>query len=533
MQIPFCGPTYNGRSLNIDASRCVNFYPELTNAPDGKSQIVLVGTPGLGLFALGIGGQYTPVRGMHSFNNTLYAVIGSKFYSVAVNGVATLIASTLSTSAGRISFTNNGTSSHGVGGDQILFVDGVDGYIWNTKTTIFTKLPSTAGWADLKTGGTPQQVEFLDGYFIAINGSMNYYVSDLYDGTTWRAIATSGVTSNSDTIQAVVNHRQQLMFLNDWSTEVHYDTATPTTQGSPFSRSPGAVFDYGVAAKWSVAKGATSFFFLCTQRTADGGELVGVAEVVDYMPNIISPPAINYRISTSTTVANCFGYCYIEQGHVFYVLTNPDDNWTLVYDMATKMWHERSSLETTSLQVGRHLGNCYTYCYGKHFVGDYRNSNIYEMSSSYLNDNGVPITSFRTAQTISDPTDRKRMFISELIIDAETGSQPNASVGVAVTPYPAGWSGSANVLILADGSITAGAVMPTSSASLVSAYLSWSDDAGHTWSAEYPCSMGLEGVFTSRLVWRRLGFARDRVFKLALYGICVKNIISACDKIGI
>ena len=45
MNIPFVGPTYAGRSGNIDASRSINFYPEM-NPAGAEQPMSLVGTPG-------------------------------------------------------------------------------------------------------------------------------------------------------------------------------------------------------------------------------------------------------------------------------------------------------------------------------------------------------------------------------------------------------------------------------------------------------------------------------------------------------
>jgi hypothetical protein len=47
------------------------------------------------------------------------------------------------------------------------------------------------------------------------------------------------------------------------------------------------------------------------------------------------------------------------------------------------------------------------------------------------------------------------------------------------------------------------------------AQLSWSNDGGHTWSNDYQASVGAIGQYKTRLIWRRLGYARDRVFRVA------------------
>jgi hypothetical protein len=59
------------------------------------------------------------------------------------------------------------------------------------------------------------------------------------------------------------------------------------------------------------------------------------------------------------------------------------------------------------------------------------------------------------------------------------------------------------------------------------ASLSWSDDGGHTWSSDYLASMGAIGQYRTRLVWRRLGYSRDRVFRVAVSESAKKVLIGA------
>jgi len=59
-------------------------------------------------------------------------------------------------------------------------------------------------------------------------------------------------------------------------------------------------------------------------------------------------------------------------------------------------------------------------------------------------------------------------------------------------------------------------------------YLSWSDDGGHTWSSDYPASIGQTGQFTTRVIWRRLGYSRDRVFRI-MCADKIKKVIIGCN----
>jgi hypothetical protein len=126
MNIPFIGPTYAGRSGNIDASRSVNLYPELEGA-GAKQPMALIGTPGTLLWAaLGA----LPVRGMHVMSGVLYVAAGGRLYSVSAAGVPSAPLGTLATSSGRVLMADNGAGASGAGGNQLMVVDGAAGYVY-------------------------------------------------------------------------------------------------------------------------------------------------------------------------------------------------------------------------------------------------------------------------------------------------------------------------------------------------------------------------------------------------------------------
>lgn len=475
-RIPFLGPTYPSRSNNISSDRTINFFPEL-NPQDSKDVIALIGTPGTSLFVT-LGNQ--AIRGMHVYNDLMFVVAGTYLYSVDVAGAVSSVLGTLNTEVGRVCIKDNGLAVSGIGGDQLTITDGIYGYIYNVTTGVFsTSLASAV------------MVAYLDGYFIYIvDGSMSYQVSALYDGTTLPGLATSPVSATPDPLKAVLAHSQQLWMMKETSTEVWYDAGIPTTQGSPFLRVSGGVLNFGTSAPWSWAQGAGSLFGLANVRTGDGGSFVGVAKMNGYTPQVITPPAISYQISKFALTYDAFGYCYSSEGHDFYVLTFPAGNATYVFDDTTQMWHERSTYTGSPYAVGRHVGNCYCLFNNQHFIGDYRNGNIYRMSSDYLDDNGSPIVSVRIAQHISDKKNLDNFIISRLLVDIESG------VGSAAGSEP-------------------------------KALLAWSDDGGHTWSNNYEVSMGKIGEYKKRAVWRRLGYSRDRVFRLTMADACKKVVIGA------
>ena len=119
MQIPFVGPTYEGRSKNFDASRCINFFPELAQDPNQRSVGSLIGTPGTKLFYDFLTDH--PARLIYNFNDRLFAVINTGIYEFDNNDNPVLRASGIDGS-GLIVAADNGESSLGVGGDQIILV---------------------------------------------------------------------------------------------------------------------------------------------------------------------------------------------------------------------------------------------------------------------------------------------------------------------------------------------------------------------------------------------------------------------------
>jgi hypothetical protein len=480
--------------------------------------MALTGTPGTQIFTI-IPTTSAAVRGTYSFGGKLFAVVADKLYTIASNGAYTA-EGTLLTSTGVVDFADNGVASNGVGGDQLMFVDGTAGYVHNISTDSFTVIKN----ATTPTfPATPTQIVYIDGYFVIVDGTMRFVVSDSYDGLTYNGLATAAVSSTQDKVQSVTTINNQLMFVKEHSTEIWYNAGVATADGSPFARVQGAVYDYGTPAPWSVARGGNSVFFLSTAKTNNQGSFYNVSQVTAYQPQPISTPAISYRISKSTTLSTSFAYCYSDQGHLFYVLTNPTDDWTLVYDVTTQMWHERSSFDEGG-EPKRHISNTYTFHNNEHYIGSYNQPIISKMSQSYYTDNGVLIYSVRTAQHLFDPTELNPVFISRLDIDAETGVGEDSDLIVLVNHIADG-------TFLANGSVTAGGI--ENSSQNPQAYLSWSNDGGHTFGNEYPCAMGAENAYTARLVWRRLGYSRNRVFRLRISDPVKRNIINAYTRVGL
>jgi hypothetical protein len=410
------GPGYQGRSNNVNSSRCINFYPEL-NSQDSKSVSSLIGTPGLLLIIDTLLGS---IRGAHFFNEKIYFVSANKLYYLnagyalfpALDNLGAHV--TIGTTEGRVVMADNGMYS--VGGavaNQLAFVDGQNIYVYNVTTSVISSQAISA-----------KTICFIGGYFMADTGGAGFAISALYEGTLpWAALAVSTADTYPDNLQAIVNNHNEAWLIGEYSTEIW--PADGSANPMPFSRM--AVIDYGTKAPYSIAKGANTIFGLFSERNGNSGELYGIGLVEGYGVKIVSPQAINTHLSKYSEVSDAWGYCYTDKGHEFYVLTFPTENATWVYDVTTNLCHERSYYSGNPYKINRHIANAYVYAWGKHFIGSYIDGKVYEMSESYYDDDGVPIASVRIAPPIDD---ENNIFISKLQLDAETG------VGdTSVTPY--------------------------------------------------------------------------------------------------
>lgn len=59
------------------------------------------------------------------------------------------------------------------------------------------------------------------------------------------------------------------------------------------------------------------------------------------------------------------------------------------------------------------------------------------------------------------------------------------------------------------------------------AMLRWSDDGGFTWSNEHWASLGKQGAYRNRAVWRQLGESRDRVYEVSVTDPVYRTLVSA------
>ena len=442
----------------LDGQRTINMYVRST--PEGKSKAVLCPMPGLQanpiMFA-----DLNEVRSLFSYKDKLYAVVSNKIFTVSSTNVKVEL--------GEIQ-SNNGYV--GVDGNvkQIMWVDGSKGYIYDTSTSSFSTV-TAAGFPS-----NPCDVSFIDGYFIVTAGQTNrFYVSALNDGLTWDALNFEGIQSRPDIVIGVRTLHRRIFLFGKKSTEVWYDAGA---SDFPFRRDNNMLLEYGCAAAGSIATGHQLMLWLA-------GDENGVGSVVmtdGTTPVAVSTPAVDYAIQNMGDVSDMKGTIYKIDGHVFYELSSTLANRTFVFDVTEKTW-----LEKQTLNKGRSVVNCHAFSYKKHFVGAYNEGAIYVLDPFAYTDNGAAIRRERITGHFSTPH-LQQIRITRLTIDIVAG------VGLPAKHYPSKY----NHDHYDEPQI----------------YLSWSKDGGDFYGNEQAKSMGKIGDRTHRCIWKRLGVARDWVFKV-------------------
>lgn len=450
------GAAYTARSLNFDASRLVNLYPEASGSGQSKTIAMLIGCPGLRRFATLAGGG---VRGCIRFTAMLsVVVVGANVYKVDVNGNGTLIG-TITYGITPVSMASNGT--------VIMLVTGNDGYEVNPTSNAVTQIVNAAF-----TGA--DRVDYIDGYFIFNKpGTQQFQITQLLSTNIDPLDFASAEGAPDLLISLLVDHREVWLF-GETTTEVFFNSGNADF---PFERIQGAFLQQGCAAKFSPSRLGNSVAWLSANEQGQGM----VLKAEGYQPTRISTHAIEYAINQYARIDDAIGFSYQAEGHNFYMLTFPTANATWVYDDNTQLWHERAWRDPGDASMNRHRAQCVMAFANKVIVGDWANPYLYVLDLDTYTDDGGILPAIRQVPHVAS-ADNSNFFVHKLWVDMESGVGLNGTV-----------QGSDPQLML-----------------------SMSKDGGHTFGTEVTVSAGKIGERKRRANFRRLGRARDLVLRLSI-----------------
>lgn len=521
--IPFCGQTYQDKTLNASAQRAVNLYPArvpVTQYSDkalpykAPEKIIMYPTPGYSnFFSSAYDVRYGDIRGGLFINTNLYLVAGSAVILIDTNTLAITSLGTLNTSTGRCSIVTNTV--------DITISDGKYGYVYNLTTGVFSYISTTGGWP--LQGVT--NLTYHDGYYLAaVNNSRSVIQSALLDGTTWPALAFDTLTSFPDNIVGVFSDQIVLYVFGPAITEPQSDAGSIPYA---FQKVASVIIQAGCSAKNSIVKVGSTIMFLAN----DAAGSPYIAEMLGYNAKPVSTPPINAVIATYPKVNDAFSYTYREGESQFYVITFPSANNNLgatwAYDVKMQLWHERwsgmgslaslaGSLAITpdTFGIGRDYPDyCFVYSSDQNLISNLHlvggaspvggHFYLFKMSQAFSTDIDVltPLKRMRTCQYIE--AEGKTLFIKELVIDVEPG------VGLQDDQ----WIGTG---------------LPASSKNPL-ATLEISRDGGHTFVTVGTAHMGVTGAYLTRLRFAKLGRVRRKAAFRLTFSDAVRTYILGAE----
>jgi hypothetical protein len=272
-------------AVSFDNQRSVNLYPILSESGDSKSVSALRSTPGLTEF-ITIGGG--PIRGGIESAGRSFFVSGDEFYEVLADGTS-VDHGTLLTATSVISIEENPT--------QIMIVDGTYGYIFTKATDTFAQITDT----DFPT---PSDLTFQDGYFIVTEAdTAKVWISNLNDGSSWRALDFSTVESSPDDLVGCKSDSSNLWLFGTKTTEVWRNTGAAAF---PFQVINGAAIETGCAAQGTIQEIDNALIWLGTDENGDAI----VWRSNGYNATRVSTQAIEKKIAEGSNFNESYAWVY-------------------------------------------------------------------------------------------------------------------------------------------------------------------------------------------------------------------------------
>jgi hypothetical protein len=364
-----------------------------------------------------------------------------------------------------------GTGSYVVNGSQTVSSETM--YALN-----FSVLPSTDGGfsgADV--------VDIVDNYFVYNRPNTQQWGCSNILSSISSQLNFSSKDGSPDNLVSIIVSNREVFLMGETSSEVWIDAGLFPF---PFQRIPGTNTQHGIAATFSIARIGNSFAYVSRN-------IRGQAQIMmmnGYVPTRISTHAVENTL-VDQYIEDAIAYTYQLEGHEVYVVTFPTIDLTWAYDISTGMWHKWLSVDNQNV-FHRHRSNCQANFQNMNLVGDYKNGLIYMLDQANYTDNGNEIRRVRRCPHLV--SDYQRQYFHELQIYFQPGV--GLSNGLAANEVP-------------------------------KAMLRWSDDGGSTWSNEHWTSIGTQGAYKNRAIWRRLGYARDRVFEVVVTDPVKAVIIAA------
>jgi hypothetical protein len=448
--LPIANGFYLSDAPVTSAQQCINFYPNIVQAP-ALSQETVLGTAGIdSITTTGIIAQAN--RGSIVMNDLVYFVNGETFYRLNRLTVspATYSFDALGTILGtaRCSLATNGTQI-------VILPKGGVGSLWDGTT--FTDNINVID-SDFTANGIPQHVVYIDGYFLFTTDNKKFIISSLNDGLAYNALDFGSAEADPDAIVAPVVYKNQV-FIMGVSTIEGFENVGGS--GFPFQRN-GLLDDTGLLAPFSVINGDDAFRFVGASKN----EGPGIYEHRGSGAVKISNTAMDSILQdiSDVEISEIFAVHYGLNGQFFTCFTVQGREESFEFNAVGSRWHQRQSYIDSQQDAWR-VSSIVTG-YGELIAFDRTDGRIGKINEDSYTEYGEPI--FRRLDTQPFANNGNSASISSLELTMEPG------VGNAA---------------VADPQIR----------------MSKSYDGGKIFSSELSRPIGRVGDYKKRQIWRRLG----------------------------
>lgn len=465
-RIPFPTEIYQHPSLPLTAKKLLNLMVEQA-PPDARTATPLVSTPALVPYGtMGSGPILAINTDMPGF---IYVVSGTEAFRIFPTPAGPPLVEFM----GDVGAPDAGPTEP-PWNSFVTIAAGPTAVVINSTPNAFT-CPHAPG-ATLEQITDPDfpgatSVCYVDGYFVfsSLGDTARWFISKVLDPTSFDALDFAFSDGMPNVIRRVISHREQVWTIGEAGFEVWYNAGSsgletaPGVSFFPFRRMAGGVVPIGTGSPMSVWQADQSVFWVGLDGNAYRSN--------GYTPKRISTHAIEAILLTSTVGVVALTHPWM--GHTFYCVTTLGGR-TLVYDIATDKWHERSTSADGDgpwqASVAASDNNAV------HLFGDRASGQLYTLGAQ-ADDAGVTVI----RQAVLPPlwADTRRAFCARAEVEME--------VGGTVTPGPVS--------------------------------LDWSDDGARTWKPARVLATGATGETRKRVFTTRLGSFRQRTFRLTTHGL--------------
>lgn len=389
-EIPLITGFYADSTRPFSQQDVCNWLPSVAEQQGTRTSIMLKTPPGLSPFLQFDDG---PIRAVYNAEGRLFIVAGNELVQRMANGNQSSIGSL--PGVGLVRAAHNQIT----GGNEVLFVTGSSGYVWNTATNAFTQITDS---------GYPGAIDaaFVDGYLVQIEPGRRFaFHSDLADALAYNTLDRFTSEVSPDLLVALAVSNNELILFSERTFEFFENTGAAQ---QPF-RSKRISGQKGCAARFGVVVMDNTVFWL-----GDDGMFY---KFDGYTPRRISTRPIEQAIR-GLNWSQAIAFQWESEGHSVAYWTFPD-GLTFGYDASQPEgfnWHRRASYGLDRWRV-----NCSTFWNDEWIVGDFQHGRTYALDWLYPWEYQTEFVSEVTGPVIHDNQNRVLMPRLEVIMD--TGAE--------------------------------------------------------------------------------------------------------------